>query len=114
MDSWDMLSEQQGGMVWARQIDNDVGGFQFMDNSTSAIINELKFAVAKQVRTMIIILAGFNIAMAVVLAFVIFRNCYKGAKRSDPAFGFRYILPCSRGNTQRVANCGPVRLSSNL
>ncbi|KAL5094170.1 hypothetical protein Trisim1_008278 [Trichoderma cf. simile WF8] len=89
MNSWDMLSEQQGGMVWARQVDNDVGGFQFMDNSTSAIINNLKFAVAKQVRTMIIILAGFNIAMAVVLAFVIFRNCYKGAKRSDPAFGFR-------------------------
>ncbi|KAK0758588.1 hypothetical protein N5P37_008987 [Trichoderma harzianum] len=89
MDSWDMLSEQQGGMVWARQIDNDVGGFPFMDNSTSAIINDLKLAVAKQVRTMIIILAGFNIAMAVVLAFVIFRNCYKGAKRSDPAFGFR-------------------------
>lgn len=85
MDSWDMLSEQQGGMVWARQVD----GFQFMDNSTSAIINDLKFAVAKQVRTMIIILAGFNIAMAVVLAFMIFRNCYKGAKRSNPAFGFR-------------------------
>lgn len=91
MDSWNILSEQQGGMVWARQVDNDVGGFQFMDNSTSAIINDLKFAVAKQVRTMIIILAGFNIAMAVVLAFVIFRNCYKGAKRSDPAFGFRYF-----------------------
>ncbi|KAK4062029.1 uncharacterized protein Triagg1_10086 [Trichoderma aggressivum f. europaeum] len=89
MDDWNMLSEQQGGMVWARQIDNDVGGFQFMDNSTSSIINNLKFAVAKQVRSMIIILAGFNIAMAVVLAFVIFRNCYKGAKRSDPAFGFR-------------------------
>lgn len=84
-----MLTEQQGGMVWARQVDNDVGGFQFMDNSTSSIINNLKFAVAKQVRSMIIILAGFNIAMAMVLAFVIFRNCYKGAKRSDPAFGFR-------------------------
>ncbi|KAL7962463.1 hypothetical protein V8C34DRAFT_325286 [Trichoderma compactum] len=48
MDSWNMPSEQQGGIVWARQMDNDVGGFQFMDNSTSSIINNLKFAVAKQ------------------------------------------------------------------
>lgn len=87
-----MLSEQPRGVVWARQMDDDMGGFQFMDNSTSSIINNLKFAVAKQVRSMIIILAGFNIAMALVLAVVIFRNCYKGAKRSDPAFRFRYFL----------------------
>ncbi|KAL7913704.1 hypothetical protein GGI35DRAFT_221089 [Trichoderma velutinum] len=89
MESWSLLSEQQRGMVWARQMENDMGGFQFTDNSTSSIINNLKFAVAKQVRSMIIILAGFNIAMAVILAFIIFRNCYKGVKRSDPAFGFR-------------------------
>ncbi|KAL7931158.1 hypothetical protein V8C35DRAFT_329719 [Trichoderma chlorosporum] len=89
MESWNILSEQQGGMSWAGQMDSDVGGFQFMDNTTSSVINELKFAVARQVRSMIIILAGFNIGMAVVLAFIIFRNCYKGAKRSDPAFGFR-------------------------
>ncbi|UKZ83517.1 hypothetical protein TrVFT333_011326 [Trichoderma virens FT-333] len=93
MENWNMLSEQRERMVWARQMANDVGGFQFMDNSTSAIINDLKFDVAKQVRSMIIILAGFNIGMAVVLAFIIFRNCYKGARRSDPAFETSEIFP---------------------
>ncbi|KAL7797557.1 hypothetical protein V8C37DRAFT_407939 [Trichoderma ceciliae] len=60
-----------------------------MANSTSSIINNLKFTVSKQLRSMVIILAGLNIAMALVLAIVVFRNCYKGAKRSDPIFGFR-------------------------
>ncbi|PTB62877.1 hypothetical protein BBK36DRAFT_1183782 [Trichoderma citrinoviride] len=60
-----------------------------MDNTTSAVINSLKFDVAKQVRSMIIILAGFNVAMAFVLAVIIFRNGYKATQKSDPAFGFR-------------------------
>lgn len=62
-----------------------------MDNTTSSVINSLKFDVARQVRSMIIILAGFNVAMALVLAIIIFRNGYKATRKSDPAFGFRYV-----------------------
>ncbi|KAL7812195.1 hypothetical protein V8C26DRAFT_205046 [Trichoderma gracile] len=89
MDSWNMPSEQPRGTLWAREVDNDMGGFQFMDNTTSSVINSLRFDVARQVRTMIIILAGFNVAMALVLAIIIFRNGYKAVRKSDPAFGFR-------------------------
>lgn len=60
-----------------------------MDNTTASVINSLKFDVARQVRSMIIILAGFNVAMALVLAIIIFRNAYKAIRKSDPAFGFR-------------------------
>ncbi|KAL6855766.1 hypothetical protein J3F83DRAFT_454960 [Trichoderma novae-zelandiae] len=89
MGSWDMLLEPPRGMVWAREVNDDMGGFQFMDNTTTSVINSLKFDVARQVRTMIIILAGFNVAMAFVLAVIIFRNGYKATKENDPAFGFR-------------------------
>ena len=98
MESWYLPSEQPRGMVWAREVDDDMGGFQFMDNTTSAVINSLKFDVAKQVRSMIIILAGFNVAMAFVLAVIIFRNGYKATQKSDPAFGFRYFSPVSLPN----------------
>ncbi|TFB04932.1 hypothetical protein CCMA1212_002531 [Trichoderma ghanense] len=89
MDSWIEPSEQPRGMVWGRGVDDDLGGFQFMDNTTTSVINSLRFDVARQVRSMIIILAGFNIAMAFVLAVIIFRNGYKATQKSDPAFGFR-------------------------
>ncbi|PTB41966.1 hypothetical protein M441DRAFT_137186 [Trichoderma asperellum CBS 433.97] len=60
-----------------------------MDNSTSSVINNLKFTIAKQVRSMITILAGFNTAMALILAIIIFRNCYKTTKQNDPTFRLR-------------------------
>ncbi|KAL7903570.1 hypothetical protein HDV63DRAFT_392116 [Trichoderma sp. SZMC 28014] len=60
-----------------------------MDNSTSSVINNLKFTIAKQVRSMITILAGFNTAIALILAVVIFRNCYKATKQNDPTFRLR-------------------------
>ncbi|KAL7925351.1 hypothetical protein ACQKWADRAFT_220458 [Trichoderma austrokoningii] len=91
MDGWNMLFEEQNGAngVWARQADNSAAGFPFMDNSTSSVINNLKFTIAKQVRSMITILAGFNTAMALILAMVIFRNCYKATKQNDPTFRLR-------------------------
>lgn len=111
MNNWNMLSAQRRGTAWAREMADDMGGFQFMDNSTSSVINNLKFDVAKQVRSMIIILAGFNIAMALVLAVVIFRNCYKAAKRSDPSLRFRYFLfPCLVENSSCPANSELVHL----
>jgi choline-glycine betaine transporter len=107
-----MVLEQERGMVWARQMANDMEGFQFMTNSTSSVINDLKFAVAKQVRSMIIILSGFNVAMALVLAIVIFRNCYKGQKQNDPTFRLRYdsSLSCYRRRVVFSANIELVLL----
>lgn len=92
MDGWNMLFEEQNGAngVWARQTADNTAGFPFMDNSTSSVINNLKFTIAKQVRSMITILAGFNTAMALILAIIIFRNCYKAAKQNDPTFRLRY------------------------
>lgn len=92
MDGWNMLFEDQNGAngVWARQTDDSAAGFPFMDNSTSSVINNLKFTIAKQVRSMITILAGFNTAMALILAIIIFRNCYKATKQNDPTFRLRY------------------------
>ena len=101
-------------MVWAREVDDDMGGFQFMDNTTSAVINSLKFDVAKQVRSMIIILAGFNVAMAFVLAVIIFRNGYKATQKSDPAFGFRYFSPVSLPNAELPSDAAPVHPSSDI
>ncbi|KAM0518590.1 hypothetical protein ACHAPE_004354 [Trichoderma viride] len=91
MDGWNMVFEEQNGAngVWARQTDNSAAGFPFMDNSTSSVINNLKFTIAKQVRSMITILAGFNTAIALVLAIIIFRNCYKATKQNDPTFRLR-------------------------
>lgn len=93
MDGWNMLFEEQYGAngVWARQTDDSAAGFPFMDNSTSSVINDLKFTIAKQVRSMITILAGFNTAMALILAIIIFRNCYKATKQNDPTFRLRYV-----------------------
>ncbi|KAK1243605.1 hypothetical protein MKX08_001743 [Trichoderma sp. CBMAI-0020] len=91
MDGWNMLFEEQNGAngIWARQTDDSAAGFPFMDNSTSSVINDLKFTIAKQVRSMITILAGFNTAMALILAIIIFRNCYKATKQNDPTFRLR-------------------------
>ncbi|KAL6910938.1 hypothetical protein GGI43DRAFT_30033 [Trichoderma evansii] len=91
MDGWNILLDEQNGAngIWARQTADNTAGFPFMDNSTSSVINNLKFTIAKQVRSMITILAGFNTAMALILAIIIIRNCYKSTKQNDPTFRLR-------------------------
>lgn len=118
MDGWNILLQEQNGAngVWARQTDDSTAGFPFMDNSTSSVINNLKFTIAKQVRSMITILAGFNTAMALILAIIIFRNCYKTTKQNDPTFRLRYgcLFSCYGKRVLYLANIELVLLFSTL
>lgn len=65
-------------------------GFGSANNSTTAVINQLKFEVSKSVRTSFTILASFNAFAGAVTASGIFWDCYMGAKRKDPNFRFKY------------------------
>lgn len=81
--------------LWPRDVDLGSGlgpsqGFMFQTNTTSALINELRFATAKSIRTSFVILASFNALAAAATVFGIFWDCYTGAKRSDPTFRLRY------------------------
>lgn len=87
-NSWNVL-EARGEELWLRQIDSESNGFQFQTNSTSSVINDLRFAVAKSLRTSIIILASFNVVMAFATAVGIFWDCYATARRSDPNIRLR-------------------------
>ncbi|POR35229.1 Uncharacterized protein TPAR_04567 [Tolypocladium paradoxum] len=81
--------------MWSRALGSDSGasqGFMFQSNTTSALINQLRFAAAKSNRTSLIILASFNALAAAATAFGIFWDCYTGAKRNDPRFRLRSSL----------------------
>ncbi|OAQ77524.1 hypothetical protein VFPBJ_07996 [Purpureocillium lilacinum] len=71
---------------------NATGGWEFSGNTTSSVINELRFAASKSVRTSFIILASFNALVGAALAFGIFWDCYSAAKRADPRFKLRPSL----------------------
>lgn len=70
-------------------ITENPGGFQFQTNSTSAVLNELRFAAAKQVRMSIVILASFNVLVAFATALGIFWDSYQAAKKENPRFDIR-------------------------
>ncbi|KFA78504.1 hypothetical protein S40288_01436 [Stachybotrys chartarum IBT 40288] len=70
-------------------ITENPGGFQFQTNSTSAVLNELRFAAAKQVRMSIVILASFNVLVAFATALGILWDSYQAAKKENPRFDIR-------------------------
>ncbi|KAJ6438586.1 Mediator of RNA polymerase II transcription subunit 19 [Purpureocillium lavendulum] len=90
---------------------NATGGWEFSDNTPSSVINELRFAASKSVRTSFVILASFNALAGAALAFGIFWDCYSAAKRADPRFKLRPSLLSIIGPAETfpfVLACGIV------
>lgn len=54
--------------------------------STLALIQNLRFAQSKTIRTSTIILATFNVLAALATASSILYDCYWASKRSNPKF----------------------------
>jgi hypothetical protein len=77
--------------LWFRALELKVGadGFGSQPNSSSAFINELKFAASKSVRTSFIILASFNTVAGATTALGIYWDCYMGARRKLPDLKLR-------------------------
>ncbi|ODA81758.1 hypothetical protein RJ55_00262 [Drechmeria coniospora] len=81
-----------GTDLWLRAVDLaplSSDGFDFRSNTTSAMVNELKFAASKSVRTSFLILASFNAVAGAALAFAIAWDGYSGLRRAKPSFRLR-------------------------
>ena len=94
MNSWHWIAPR-AIELWSREMDSgsvsvSAHGFHFQENTTSAIINELKFANAKTIRTSFIVLASFNVAVAFATAAGIFWESYTIAWRNNPNRRIRY------------------------
>jgi hypothetical protein len=96
--SWNSLTPR-ADEFWLRGITDTPlvtsQGFNFYGNTSSAFINELKFAAAKSVRTSIIVLASFNVLAAVGVIFGVLFDSAVVAKRDDPKFRLRFGYPLS-------------------
>ena len=77
-------------------------GFNFYGNTSSAFINELKFAAAKSIRTSFIVLATFNILAAVGVICGVLYDSVVAARKDDPRFKFRFV------RDSYFATCGHV------
>jgi hypothetical protein len=91
--SWDSI-EPRADEFWRRHWEDSAKvvasqGFNFYGNTSSAFINELKFAAAKSVRTSFIVLAAFNVLAAVAVISGVLFDSVVAAKRDDPKFRFR-------------------------
>ncbi|CAM1508390.1 Fc.00g052380.m01.CDS01 [Cosmosporella sp. VM-42] len=111
MDSWNWIAPRAED-IWSRQTNSgSVQGFQFQDNTTSAVINELKFANARTIRTSFIVLASFNVAVAFATAAGIFWESYTVAWRNNPnrrirSFKFNFMGPTE--TFPFILSCGIV------
>ncbi|KAK0392394.1 hypothetical protein NLU13_1889 [Sarocladium strictum] len=91
--SWDSV-EPRADEFWRRHWEDSAKvvasqGFNFYGNTSSAFINELKFAAAKSIRTSFIVLAAFNVLAAVAVICGVLYDSVVAAKRDDPKFRFR-------------------------
>lgn len=90
--SWDSI-QPRAEEFWPRGFENSVvaaQGFNFYSNTSSAFINELRFAAAKSVRTSIIVLASFNVLAAVGVICGVLWDSVVAARKDDSTFRFRY------------------------
>jgi len=107
-------------MFGSGQFSTDWPGFQFQVNSTSSVINQLRFATSKSIRQSGIILASFNAAAGLVLAAGILWDCYRAARRADPKLKFMYAQVSSfvgfgvKTNIKQVINVQDNRPNEHL
>ena len=65
-------------------------GFNSYSNTSSAFVDEIKFAAAKTARTSIVVLASFNVLAALGTIFGVLFDSVVATRRDDPSFKFRY------------------------
>ena len=64
--------------------------------SQAQLINDLRFAASKSIRTSTIILAAFNAVAAFSTAFGILYDCYTTRRRNNRRYRLRYALAAAQ------------------
>lgn len=93
MDGFGVRWAEPPSELWSRTpaLNSSPEGFGFQANSSSAFINQLRFAASKSVRTSFVILASFNALAGATTAFGIYWDCYMSARRKNPDFSLKYV-----------------------
>jgi len=92
--AWLLEARAQAAQSFTPTLDGGRGIFQLagvgnQSQSAAQIINDLRFAAARSIRTSTIILAAFNAVAAFSTAFGILYDCYTTRRRNNRRYRLR-------------------------